>query len=61
MMRGTNEILVSKHGIAKVKQGHFETAILVLHNVFFVFYYGLRCLQAMHLNFVMIQLLSTVM
>ena len=31
---GTNEILASKHDIAalKVKQGHFETAILVLHN-----------------------------
>ena len=38
---GTNEILTSKHDIAalKVKQGHFETAILVLHN-FVVFYYG---------------------
>ena len=40
-MLGTNEILASKHDIAalKVKQGHFETAILVLHN-FVVFYYG---------------------
>ena len=30
---GTNEILASTHDIAalKVKQGHFETAILVLH------------------------------
>ena len=38
---GTNEILASKHDIAalKVKQGHFETAILVLHN-FVIFYYG---------------------
>ena len=38
---GTNEILASKHEIAviKVKQGHFDTAILVLHN-FVVFYYG---------------------
>ena len=38
---GTNEILTSKHDIAalKVKQGHFKTAILVLHN-FVVFYYG---------------------
>ena len=45
---GTNEILASvKHGIAKVKQGHFETAILILHN-FFVFYYGYRCLKALH-------------
>ena len=37
---GTNEVLVSKHDIAarKVKQGHFETAILVLHN-FVIFYY----------------------
>jgi len=36
-----NEILAPKHGIAalKVKQGHFETAILILHN-FVVFYYG---------------------
>ena len=33
-MQGTNKILASKHGIAalKVKQGHFETAILVLHD-----------------------------
>ena len=32
---GTNEILASKHDIAaiKVKQGHFETAILVFHNL----------------------------
>ena len=38
---GTYEILTSKHDIAavKVKQGHFEPAILVLHN-FVVFYYG---------------------
>ena len=30
----TNEILASKHGIAslKVKQGHFETSIFVVHN-----------------------------
>ena len=30
---GTNEIFASKHDIAalKVKPGHFETAILVLH------------------------------
>ena len=42
---GTNEVLASKHDIValKVKQGHFETAILVLHN-FVVFYYG--CLEA---------------
>ena len=33
-MLGTREILVSKHEIAalKVKQRHFETAILVRHN-----------------------------
>ena len=38
---GINEILTSKHEIAviKVKQGHFDNAILVLHN-FVVFYYG---------------------
>ena len=32
---GTNEILASKHDIValKVKQGHFETVILVLHNL----------------------------
>ena len=30
---GTNEILASiKHGIAKVKQERFETAILIFHN-----------------------------
>ena len=27
--------------LLKVEQGHFETAILILHN-FFVFYYGYR-------------------
>ena len=33
-MLGTNEILASKHDVAalKVKQGHFDTAILDLHN-----------------------------
>ena len=38
---GTNEILAFKHDIPvpKVKPGHFETTILVLHN-FVVFYYG---------------------
>ena len=32
---GTNEILASTHDIAalKVTQGHFETAILALHNL----------------------------
>ena len=44
----------------KVKQGHFETAILILHNLFF-FYYGYRCLEALHLNIFMIQTLCTVM
>ena len=40
-MLGTNEILVSKHDIAalKVKQGHFGTAILILHN-FVAFYHS---------------------
>ena len=57
---GTNEILASKHDIAtlKVKQGHFETAILVFHNFF---YFGLRCLEAKQLNILMTQTLSTVM
>ena len=38
---GTNEILASKNDIAalKVKQGHFETAILILH-IFVVFYHS---------------------
>ena len=50
-----------KHGIAKRRQGHFETAILILHN-FFVFYYGYRCLEALHFkNIFMIQTLCTVM
>ena len=31
--------------LLKVKQGHLETAILILHN-FYVFYYGYRCLEA---------------
>ena len=38
----TNEILASKHDMItalKVKQGHFETAISVLHH-FVVFCYG---------------------
>ena len=37
---GTNEILASKHDIAalKFKQGHFETASLVLHNLFVIYY-----------------------
>ena len=41
VMLATNEILASKHDIAalKVKQGHFETTILVLR-YFVVFYYG---------------------
>ena len=40
---GTNEILASKHvlnmSLLKVRQGHFVTAILILHNSF-VFYHG---------------------
>ena len=41
LMLGTNEILRLNHDIAKSQTGHFETAILVLHNYyFFVFYYG---------------------
>ena len=41
---GTNEILASiKHGIAKGR----TTALLILH-IFFVFYYGYRCLEALH-------------
>ena len=38
---GTNESLASKYDFAalKVKQGHFETAFLVLYN-FAAFYYG---------------------
>ena len=44
---GTNEILACKHDIAalRVKQGHFETAILILH-IFIVFYDSLRCAEA---------------
>ena len=38
---GTNEILL------KVEQGHFEAAILILHN-FFVFYYGDGCLETLY-------------
>ena len=38
---GTNEILAIQPlmTLLKVKQGHLETTILVLHN-FYVFYYG---------------------
>ena len=38
---GTNEILASNLTFTwlKVKQGQFETDMLILHN-FFVFYYG---------------------
>ena len=43
----TNEILASNMIFTrfKVKQGHFEAAILILHNSF-VFCYHLRCLEA---------------
>ena len=37
--------------LLKVKQGHFETAILILHN-FFVFYFGQRCLEAKHSKYI---------
>ena len=30
--------------LLNIKQGHFETATLILHN-FFVVYCGLRCLE----------------
>ena len=33
--------------LLKVEQGHFETAVLILHN-FFVFYYGYRCLKTLN-------------
>ena len=46
--------------LVKVEQGHFETAILILHN-FFLFYYGYRCLEEITLNIFMIQTLCTVM
>ena len=41
LILGTNKILASKYNTAalKVKQGHFEIAILVLLN-FVVLYYG---------------------
>ena len=45
--------------LLKVKQGHFETVILILHDLF-VFYYGYRCLEVLHLNIFMIQTLCTV-
>ena len=38
---------VFRGALVKVEQGQFETAILILHN-FFVFYYGYRCLEALH-------------
>ena len=46
--------------LLKVKQGHYETAILIIHNLFF-FYYVYRCLEALQLNIFMIQTLCTVM
>ena len=46
--------------LLKVKQGHFETAILILHNLLF-FYHGCRCLEGLHLNIFVIETLSTVM
>ena len=44
----------------KVEQGHFETAILILHN-FFVFFYGYRFLGSIALDIFMIQALCAVM
>ena len=43
-MLGTSEILASKHEIAvlNIKQGHFETGILVRHNFVVFSYYSLR-------------------
>ena len=38
-MLGTNEILALNMTLLKVKQEHFEIAILILHH-FFDFYYG---------------------
>ena len=46
--------------LLKVKQGHFETAISILHNLL-VFYYSYMCLEALHLNIFMIQTFCTVM
>ena len=47
--------------LLKVEQGHFETAILILHN-FFAFYYGYRCFfGGITLNIFMIQTLCTEM
>ena len=34
----------------KVKQGHFETAILILHN-FFVLYNDYKCLEADYIKY----------
>ena len=58
----TNEILPSKHDIAalKVKQGHFETAILIPDN-FVVFHYNWMCWKASYLNIFIIETSSAVM
>ena len=46
--------------LLKVKQGHFEPAISILHNLL-VFYYSYMCLEALHLNIFTIQTFCTVM
>ena len=46
--------------LLKVEQGHFETAILILHN-FFVFLLRLQVFGNIVLNIFMIQMLCTVM
>ena len=36
--------------LLKVKQGHLEAAILILHN-FYVFYYGLKVFRSIKLKY----------
>ena len=56
---GTDKILTSKHHIAalKVKQGHFATAILVLHN----FLLRLKVLRSIRFKYLHDSNVSTVM
>ena len=44
-----DEIIIDKTRKCRtlLEQGHFETAILILHN-FFVFCYGYRCLETLY-------------
>ena len=58
----TNEISQSKHDIAalKVKQGHFETAILILDN-FVVFHHNWMCWKTSYLNIFITETSSAVM